>query len=76
MATGKLVLPEASSGRVVLGIGVNVNQTVDELPSDTAKPPTSLRVELGREVARAPLLVAILRELELGYDSWVAPYRR
>ena len=70
------VLPEASSGRVVLGIGVNVNQTVDELPSDTAKPPTSLRVELGREVARAPLLVAILRELELGYDSWVAPYRR
>ena len=70
------VLPEASSGRVVLGIGVNVNQTVYELPSDTAKPPTSLRVELGREVARAPLLAAILRELELGYDSWVAPYRR
>jgi BirA family biotin operon repressor/biotin-[acetyl-CoA-carboxylase] ligase len=70
------VLPEASSGRVVLGIGVNVNQTVDELPSDTAKPPTSLRVELGREVERAPLLAAILRELELGYDSWTAPYRR
>jgi BirA family transcriptional regulator, biotin operon repressor / biotin---[acetyl-CoA-carboxylase] ligase len=70
------VLPEASSGRVVLGIGVNVNQTVDELPSDTAKPPTSLRVELGREVERAPLLAAILRELELGYDSWAAPYRR
>ena len=46
------------------------------LPSDTAKPPTSLRVELGREVERAPLLAAILRELELGYDSWTAPYRR
>jgi BirA family biotin operon repressor/biotin-[acetyl-CoA-carboxylase] ligase len=70
------VLAEASSGRVVLGIGVNVNQTVDELPSDTAKPPTSLRLELGREVERAPLLAAILRELELGYDSWAAPYRR
>jgi BirA family biotin operon repressor/biotin-[acetyl-CoA-carboxylase] ligase len=70
------VLAEASSGRVVLGIGVNVNQTVDELPSDTAKPPTSLLVELGREVERAPLLAAILRELELGYDSWAAPYRR
>ena len=27
------VLPEAGSGRVVLGIGVNVNQTADELPS-------------------------------------------
>jgi BirA family transcriptional regulator, biotin operon repressor / biotin---[acetyl-CoA-carboxylase] ligase len=70
------VLPEASSGRVVLGIGVNVNQSADELPSDTAKPPTSLRVELGREVERAPLLAAILRELELGYDGWAARYRR
>jgi BirA family biotin operon repressor/biotin-[acetyl-CoA-carboxylase] ligase len=70
------VLPEASSGRVVLGIGVNVNQTAGELPSDTAKPPTSLRVELGHEVERAPLLAAILRELELGYDGWAARYRR
>jgi len=70
------VLPEASAGRVVLGIGVNVNQTADELPSDTAKPPTSLCVELGREVARAPLLAAILRELEIGYDAWGLPYRR
>jgi BirA family biotin operon repressor/biotin-[acetyl-CoA-carboxylase] ligase len=70
------VLPEASSGHVILGIGVNVNQSVDELPTDTAKPPTSLRVELGREVARAPLLAAILRELEIGYDAWALPYRR
>jgi BirA family transcriptional regulator, biotin operon repressor / biotin---[acetyl-CoA-carboxylase] ligase len=68
------VLPEASRGRVVLGIGVNVNQTTDELPTDTAKPPTSLRVELGREVERAPLLAAILLELERGYDEWSAPY--
>jgi BirA family transcriptional regulator, biotin operon repressor / biotin---[acetyl-CoA-carboxylase] ligase len=68
------VLPEASTGRVVLGIGVNVNQTADELPTDTAKPPTSVRVELGREVERAPLLAAILHELELGYDTWAAPY--
>jgi biotin-[acetyl-CoA-carboxylase] ligase BirA-like protein len=70
------VLPEASSGRVVLGIGVNVNQTADELPADTTKPPTSLRVELGHDVARAPLLAAILRELQLGYDGWAARYRR
>jgi len=68
------VLPEASSGRVVLGIGVNVNQRTGELPAETAKPPTSLRLELGREVERAPLLAAILHELELGYDAWAAPY--
>jgi BirA family biotin operon repressor/biotin-[acetyl-CoA-carboxylase] ligase len=68
------VLPEARTGRVVLGIGVNVNQPADELPTETAKPPTSVRVELGREIERAPLLAAILAELELGYDTWAAPY--
>lgn len=65
------VLPEASPGRVVVGIGVNVNHTEDELPRETVKPPTSLRVELGREVERAPLLAAILLELERGYDAWL-----
>jgi BirA family transcriptional regulator, biotin operon repressor / biotin---[acetyl-CoA-carboxylase] ligase len=69
------VLPEARNGRVVLGIGVNVNQTREELPAETVKPPTSLRIELGRELERAPLLAAILGELELGYDAWMQPYR-
>jgi len=53
---------------------VNVNQPAGELPTETAKPPTSVRVELGREIERAPLLAAILAELELGYDTWAAPY--
>lgn len=70
------VLPEASPGRVVLGIGVNVNQTADELPAGTVKPATSVRVETGREHPRAPLLAAILRELERAYDAWATPYRR
>ena len=64
------ILPEASVGRVVLGIGVNVNQTAEELPTETPKPSTSLRVETGREWARAPLLAAMLLELERGYDAW------
>jgi BirA family biotin operon repressor/biotin-[acetyl-CoA-carboxylase] ligase len=64
------ILPEATVGRVVLGIGVNINQTADELPSETGKPPTSLRAETGREWPRAPLLAAILRELERAYDGW------
>jgi BirA family transcriptional regulator, biotin operon repressor / biotin---[acetyl-CoA-carboxylase] ligase len=64
------ILPEASGGRVVLGIGVNVNQTADELPDETPKPPTSLRIETGREWPRASLLAAILFELEGRYDEW------
>ena len=64
------ILPEASAGRVVLGIGVNVNQTADELPLETPKPPTSLLAETGREWPRAPLLAVILLELEGRYDGW------
>jgi BirA family transcriptional regulator, biotin operon repressor / biotin---[acetyl-CoA-carboxylase] ligase len=64
------VLPEATSGRVVLGIGVNVNQAEDELPGAAVKPATSLRVELGHELERAPLLAALLAELERAYDAW------
>jgi BirA family biotin operon repressor/biotin-[acetyl-CoA-carboxylase] ligase len=64
------ILPEASVGRVVLGIGVNVNQTADELPRETPKPPTSLQVETGREWPRAPLLAVILLDLERSYDDW------
>jgi len=64
------ILPEASTGRVRLGIGVNVNQRADELPAETPKPPTSLHMETGREWPRAPLLAATLLELERRYDDW------
>jgi BirA family biotin operon repressor/biotin-[acetyl-CoA-carboxylase] ligase len=64
------ILPEASVGRVRLGIGVNVNQTAEDLPAETAKPPTSLRVETDSEWSRAPLFAAILVELERRYDDW------
>lgn len=64
------ILPEATTGLVRLGIGVNLNQTAAELPEETVKPATSLRIETGREWDRAPLLATILRELEQRYDAW------
>jgi BirA family biotin operon repressor/biotin-[acetyl-CoA-carboxylase] ligase len=66
------ILAEASDGRVVLGVGVNANQTEDELPEETQHPPTSLRVELGTPVYRPHLLAAILLQLERAYDAWNA----
>jgi BirA family transcriptional regulator, biotin operon repressor / biotin---[acetyl-CoA-carboxylase] ligase len=65
------VLAESSEGRVVLGIGVNVNQTKEQLPADADTEATSLRVELGEPVDRAELLAAILEQLERAYDAWV-----
>lgn len=66
------ILAEAGDGRVVLGIGVNANQTVEQLPPDTETEPTSLRLELGEPVDRAALLAAILSRVEQAYDAWVA----
>jgi BirA family biotin operon repressor/biotin-[acetyl-CoA-carboxylase] ligase len=66
------ILAESSEGRVVLGVGVNVNQTADELPHDTQTEPTSLRLEVGERIDRAPLLAAILLRLERDYERWVS----
>jgi BirA family biotin operon repressor/biotin-[acetyl-CoA-carboxylase] ligase len=65
------ILAEASDGRVVLGIGVNANQTEQQLPAETQLPPTSLRLETGEAVDRAQLLAAILAQLERAYDAWI-----
>jgi BirA family biotin operon repressor/biotin-[acetyl-CoA-carboxylase] ligase len=66
------ILAESGDGRVRLGVGVNANQTADELPSETDTPPTSLRLETNRPIDRARLLAAILAELERAYDAWVS----
>jgi BirA family biotin operon repressor/biotin-[acetyl-CoA-carboxylase] ligase len=66
------ILAESSEGRVVLGIGVNVNQTREQLPVTAQTEPTSLRLELGEPVDRLQLLAAILLRLENAYDAWTA----
>ena len=66
------ILAESSEGRVVLGIGVNANQTREQLPAEAQTKPTSLRLELGEPVNRVQLLAAILLQLERAYDAWVA----
>jgi len=66
------ILAEAKDGRVVLGIGINVNVPAASLPAATAMPATSLLVETGAAVDRAALLVELLERLELAYDTWVA----
>jgi BirA family biotin operon repressor/biotin-[acetyl-CoA-carboxylase] ligase len=64
------VLAESSEGRVVLGIGVNANQTPEQLPAEAQTPATSLLLVLGRPVDRAALLAAILLRVERAYDAW------
>jgi BirA family biotin operon repressor/biotin-[acetyl-CoA-carboxylase] ligase len=64
------VLADASDGTVVLGIGVNVNQTREQLPEDATAAPGSLYTSDGVRRARAPLLADVLLSLERTYDGW------
>jgi BirA family transcriptional regulator, biotin operon repressor / biotin---[acetyl-CoA-carboxylase] ligase len=66
------ILAEASEGRVVVGIGVNVAQEPGQLPPEARTPATSLLVETGREVDRGELLVVLLVRLERRYGEWLA----
>lgn len=63
-------IAELKDGAVVLGIGINVNQAREDLPTGTKAPAGSLRTVAGRELERAPLLADLLLELERRYDAW------
>jgi BirA family biotin operon repressor/biotin-[acetyl-CoA-carboxylase] ligase len=64
------ILVEAiSSGRagakaVVVGIGINVNMPSEAFPEDLRATATSLLIETGHPVDRAPLLAEVLGEME------------
>ena len=60
------ILAESSGTAVVVGVGLNVSATVDELP-ETA---TSLARITGATVDRAPVLLGFLRAVERRYRRW------
>jgi len=62
------ILAESTGTAVVLGVGLNVSTTAEELP-DTG---TSLARVLGAPVDRGPVLLAFLRAVEKRYLSWTA----
>jgi BirA family transcriptional regulator, biotin operon repressor / biotin---[acetyl-CoA-carboxylase] ligase len=61
------ILAQTSGDAVVIGIGINVTTTADELPVPTA---TSLAIEGGDALDRTALLVAILQALDARYAQW------
>ena len=64
------ILSELTGGTVVVGIGINVNQTRDELPRETPTEAGSLRTLTGTTYDRAVLLGSLLFRLERIYDGW------
>jgi BirA family transcriptional regulator, biotin operon repressor / biotin---[acetyl-CoA-carboxylase] ligase len=64
------ILSELSESTVVVGIGINVNQTREELPLNAPTPPGSLHTLSGGTYDRAQLLGSLLFRLERIYDGW------
>jgi BirA family biotin operon repressor/biotin-[acetyl-CoA-carboxylase] ligase len=64
------ILAELSEGVVIVGIGLNVNQSRDELPDGTATAAASLATLTGQAYDRAALLGSLLLDLERAYDAW------
>lgn len=62
------ILAERVGDTLVLGIGLNVSQGGDDLPTPAA---TSLALAGARTLDRDAVLVAILRRLDDEYGSWV-----
>ena len=60
------VLAEMRDGAVILGIGLNVNQTREEVPERAG----SLRSLTGREWEREAVLRSLLVDLGDRYDAW------
>src|SRR5690606_18792934 len=54
---------------LVLGIGVNVNQTAASFPPDLAARAGSLRLAVGKPVSRRALCVQLLDELSRRYPD-------
>jgi len=66
------ILVEFKSGHgktdmLIIGMGINVNMTLDKLPDDIKPHTTSLMIENGLEVSRTELLGRLLSELESTY---------
>lgn len=61
------MLLESAGEAIVLGVGCNVNQL--DFPTDLADRATSVRLEAGRLIERAPFLVQLLDRIRTRYDE-------
>ncbi len=66
------ILAELKGEVVVLGIGLNVNQTRDQLPAKTKVAVASLRTIDGRIRDREEVLERLMGRLDACYDTWKA----
>ena len=64
------ILAEMKDEVVILGIGLNVNQTREQLPLEAKVAPGSLRTVDGRVRDREEVLTGLLERLDAAYRAW------
>jgi BirA family biotin operon repressor/biotin-[acetyl-CoA-carboxylase] ligase len=60
---------EKAAHFAIAGIGVNVNQSLEDFPENLQDRAISLAMALGRQVDRQKFAIALLRELDRGYRA-------
>ena len=70
------ILCEATPERIVAGVGLNLNQTGEQLPDRPIFPASSLLLQTGRAFEHEPILNAILASLEPELSSGDWPLQR
>lgn len=72
--TGILTELQADSDKIhsiIIGIGINVNQSVNDFPEELQSIATSLAIESGRNLTRSTLIQLILAKLEKYYQLYL-----
>lgn len=72
--TGILTELQADSDKIhsiIIGIGINVNQSKDQFPNELHSIATSLAIESGEKIVRAALIQKILANLERYYQVYL-----
>jgi BirA family transcriptional regulator, biotin operon repressor / biotin---[acetyl-CoA-carboxylase] ligase len=64
---------EKAAHLAIAGIGVNVNQSLEDFPEELQDRAISLAMALGRQVDRQRFAIALLRELDRTYRARFAP---
>lgn len=59
---------EANSGMVIVGIGINVNQSLEDIPLELRNTATSLKILEGHDFSREEVLSTVLEKIKTYYD--------
>jgi BirA family biotin operon repressor/biotin-[acetyl-CoA-carboxylase] ligase len=74
------ILAEKRENYIVIGVGLNVNEEVDDFTGALLEEAVSLRMHTGERLDRGAVLAYILGRFEVGYGEWTqsgfGPFRR